>query len=109
MTNSLSGGHSEKEKEHKERIRKLKAKTSKMRIAVASKKTPLVTLGDKKFYNITEFEDHMASTDRPTYSGEIPGSADKLRKRRATASKKPSVSINDAPRDGHPGRHRNRN
>jgi len=33
MTNSLSGGHSEKEKEHKERIRKLKAKTSKMRVA----------------------------------------------------------------------------
>ena len=31
MTNSLSGGQSEKEKEHKERIRKLKAKTSKMR------------------------------------------------------------------------------
>ena len=31
MTNSMSGNHSEKEKEHKERIRKLKAKTSKMR------------------------------------------------------------------------------
>ena len=38
MTNSLSGGHSEKEKEHKERIRKLKAKTSKMRVAVIKKK-----------------------------------------------------------------------
>jgi|APSaa5957512535_1039671.scaffolds.fasta_scaffold395168_2 hypothetical protein len=36
MSNSLSGNHSEKEKEHKERIRKLKAKTSKMRLAVSS-------------------------------------------------------------------------
>ena len=86
------GYPNESEQERKQRIKKLKARTSKMRLAVASKKTPLVTLGDKKFYNITEFEDHMASTDRPTYSGEIPGSADKLRKRRATASKKPSVS-----------------
>jgi len=86
------GYPNESEQERKQRIKKLKARTSKMRLAVASKKTPLVTLGDKKFYNITEFEDHMASTDRPTYSGEIPGAADKLRKRRATASKKPSVS-----------------
>jgi hypothetical protein len=100
MTNSLSGGHSEKEREHKERIRKLKAKTSKMRVAVSTFKKPKkvhtseprdITLGGKK-YTMSEFEDHMASTDRPTYSGEIPGSADKLRKRRATASKKSSVS-----------------
>jgi hypothetical protein len=79
MTNSLSGGHSEKEKEHKERIRKLKAKTSKMRLAAERRD---ITLGGKK-YTMKEFEDHMASTDRPTYSGEIPGAADKLRKQRA--------------------------
>lgn len=79
--------HEQQERERKQRIRKLKAKTSKMRLAVVSKKTPLVTLGDKKFYNMTEFEDHMASTDRPTYSGEIPGAADKLRKQRAKTKK----------------------
>ena len=95
MTNSLSGGHSEKEKEHKERIRKLKAKTSKMRLAVSTFKKPKkvhtseprdITLGGKK-YTMSEFEDHMASTDRPTYSGEIPGAADKLRKQRAKTKK----------------------
>jgi hypothetical protein len=31
----MSGNHSEKEREHKERIKKLKAKTSKMRLAVS--------------------------------------------------------------------------
>ena len=50
----MSGGHSEKEKEHKERIRKLKAKTSKMRIAAstfkpsAPKKPYKLTKADKK-------------------------------------------------------------
>ena len=92
------GYPNESEQERKQRIKKLKAKTSKMRLAVSTfKKSPSkpndfkVTLGDKQ-YTMAEFEDHMASTDRPTYSGEIPGSADKLRKRRATASKKSSVS-----------------
>ena len=86
------GYPNESEQERKQRIKKLKAKTSKMRLAVSTfKKSPpnpesMITLGDKK-YTMAEFKDHMASTDRPTYSGEIPGAADKLRKQRAKTKK----------------------
>jgi hypothetical protein len=80
------GYPNESEQERKQRIKKLKARTSKMRLAEVNSRRD-ITLGGKK-YNLKEFEDHMASKDRPTYSGEIPGSADKLRKERATKPKK---------------------
>ena len=84
------GYPNESTQERKQRIKKLKARTSKMRLAIVTGPGPRrdITLGNKK-YTIDEFEDHMASKDRPTYSGEIPGSADKLRKQRATKPKKP--------------------
>jgi len=71
----MPGTHDYDEKKHKERVKKLKAKTSKMRLAIVTGPGPRrdITLGNKK-YTIDEFEDHMASTDRPTYSGEIPKS-----------------------------------
>jgi len=82
----------ETKEERKQRIKKLKAKTSKMRLAIVTGPGPRrdITLGNKK-YTIDEFEDHMVSKDRPTYSGEIPGSADKLRKERANPSKSAPV------------------
>tara|TARA_R100000963_G_C4624687_1_gene91216 strand:+ start:107 stop:421 length:315 start_codon:yes stop_codon:yes gene_type:complete len=68
MTNSLSGGHSEKEKEHKERIKKLKARTSKMRVAVstfkpsAPKKPYKLTKTDKKRQK--EFGDFVVQQEK---------------------------------------------
>jgi hypothetical protein len=65
----MPGYHSEEEKEHKQRIKKLKAKTSKMRLAVANSNR------DKTDPNWKSNEDHNIEylkkrdkNKRPSYS-----------------------------------------
>jgi len=66
MTNSLSGGHSEKEKEHKERIKKLKARTSKMRAASIGVMDKRSIIRNQRLYN-------NAVTKPTLQQGEGPG------------------------------------
>ena len=66
MSNSMSGNHSEKEKEHKERIRKLKARTSKMRAASIKTMDKRSIIRNQRLYN-------NAVTKPTLQQGEGPG------------------------------------
>ena len=86
------------ERKRKDRIKKMKAKTSKMRLAVSSfkKSNPtvkypdkgdLVSVNDQSFKSLKDFEDYVAKEDRPTFGGERPSGVTALRKQRAKTKK----------------------
>ena len=92
------GYPNESTQERKQRIKKLKARTSKMRLAVSTFKKPnptvkypdkgdLVSANGQSFKSLKDFEDYVDKEDRPTFGGERPSGVAALRKQRAKTKK----------------------